>query len=110
MDGRAALVGKVFELRFDAVDATPDLHEMGPVEAKVEAVALEGSPPTPRITAKVLSPSLMRGLRVTASLRYEGETLEMALGGKPVGATVAFEDRGGRAVGGGLGTLAFKRA
>ena len=109
MDALAAIVGKTVELRFESVDATPDLHEFGAITARVTKATPEGSPPAPRIEAAILSPALMRGLVAKASLRYEGETLEAALQGTAVGVTVTFEDKGGRAVAGGLGTLAFKR-
>jgi hypothetical protein len=105
---RHPLVGRHFTLRFLEVDATPDLHEQGEIKATVEAVSFEGSPPALRVSARVTGPALMEGLTVVISTRYEGETVEQALGGAPVGVTAFFTDKAGRPVAGGIGEAAFK--
>ncbi len=104
-----ALEGRELELRFGAHDATPDLHEFGAVRARVEEATPEGSPPTPKIKALVLSPPAMEGLTARLRLRYEGETVEQALEGAPVTVSVLLEDAKGRAVGGGLAAMVFTR-
>lgn len=109
MTGRSALEGRLLELSFGEQDATPDLHEAGTIVARVTGVTLEGSPPSPRIQATVEGPDFMEGLRATLGLRYEGETVEQALAGRPVAVTVVFEKRGGTVVGGGLGMMEFRR-
>src|ERR1700675_3950882 len=76
-----AIVGLHIVLGFDAVDATPHLHEQGPITVRVTGVAFEGSPPTEKITALVLSPPEMVGLSVTLETRYEGEPIATALAG-----------------------------
>lgn len=101
------LVGRLLTLTFEAVDATPDLHEMGPVTAKVTAVALEGSPPSEKITASVVGPAAMKGLTVALSARYEGEPFADAEKGAWVTVEAFFTDGGARAVGGGIGSLTF---
>lgn len=107
-DGKS-LVGRELELRFGPHDATPDLHEFGAVRVRVEEAVPEGSPPTPKIKARVLAPGPMAGLSADLRLRYEGETVEQALGGIPVTVSVLLEDAGGRAVGGGLAAMVFAR-
>lgn len=104
-----ALVGRELELRFGADDATPDLHEFGAVRVRVEEAAPEGSPPTPKIKARVLSPRPMEGLSARIGLRYEGETVEQALQGTPITVSVLLEDAEGRAVGGGLAAMVLTR-
>lgn len=108
MEGRA-LVGKVLELHFGPDDATPDLHEFGAVRAQVEEASPEGSPPTPKIRARVLSPPPMAGLAADVRLRYEGETVEQALDGAPVTVSVLLTDAHGRAVGGGLAQMVLEQ-
>jgi hypothetical protein len=92
------------------VDATPDLHEMGAVRARVTAVTLEGSPPSEKIAATVVSPPEMAGLKVALAARYEGEPLAAAEAGAWVTVEAFFTDGAGRAVAGGIGSATFERA
>jgi len=107
MSGPSPLIGRTVTITFEAVDATPDLHEMGPVTARVTAVALEGSPPSEKLTAAVVGPPAMEGLRVALSARYEGEPLAAALKGAWVTVEAFFTDASGRAVAGGIGSATF---
>jgi hypothetical protein len=102
------LVGRTLTLTFEEVDATPDLHEVGPVRARVTAVVLEGSPPSEKIAALVQSPPDMEGLAVALSARYEGEPLAAAEKGAWVTVEAFFTDKGGRAVAGGIGSATFE--
>ncbi len=101
------LVGRQFVLRFGKVDATPDLHEVGPITAQVTAVGLEGSPPSERITARVVAPPAVEKLTVSVAARYESEPIAVALGGAVVTVEAFLTDEGGRAVAGGIATLNF---
>ena len=103
-------MGRTVTLTFEAVDATPDLHEMGPVTAKVTAVALEGSPPSEKLTARVVSPAAMEGLTVALAQRYEGEPVAAAEKGAWVTVEAFFTDAAGKAVAGGLGSMTFAPA
>jgi len=109
LSGVQSLIGRELELRFGPNDATPDLHEFGAVRARVEEAVPEGSPPTPKIKARVLAPGPMAGLSADLRLRYEGETVEQALGGTPVTVSVLLADGQGRAVGGGLAAMVFAK-
>jgi len=51
----------------------------------------------------------MAGLSADLRLRYEGETVEQALGGTPVTVSVLLADGQGRAVGGGLAAMVFAK-
>lgn len=102
------LVGRTLTLTFEGVDATPDLHEVGPVRARVIAVVLEGSPPSENFSALVLSPKDMEGLSVALKARYEGEPMAAAEKGAWVTVEAFFTDQGGRAVAGGIGAATFE--
>jgi hypothetical protein len=100
-------VGRTVTVTFGKADATPDLHEVGPILARVTKVALEGSPPSERITAAVVAPPALEGLTVALALRYEDEPISDAEAGGAVTVEAFITDAGGRAVAGGIGTLRF---
>ena len=97
-------MGRTVTLTFTPEDATPDLHEMGTIHARVTAVALEGSPPSEKVTAQVTAPPAMAGLTVALAARYEGEPIAAAEKGAWVTVEAFFTDKGGRAVAGGIGS------
>ena len=95
---------------FDAVDATPDLPEVGPVEASVQRVEAAAGAAGPRLMCRIASPPELRGFTLRAELRYEEETFALAATGRAVTVNASIEDMGDRAIAGGIATMVIMKA
>lgn len=100
-----ALTGRRARFVFDALDATPDLPEVGPLDARVERLEESATAGNPRLVCRIESPQELKGYLVQAEVRYEEETLALAASGRAVTVNAFIEDREKRAIAGGIATM-----
>lgn len=104
------LVGRRILLVFDAMDATPDLGDFGPLGARVTGVEDDPSMGAPWTAAQIDDPPELVGLTVLVQVRYEEESIALAGKGRPVTVNAQIRDTARRVVGGGIATLQFKKS
>jgi len=104
------LAGRRARFVFDAVDATPDLPDVGPVEARVERLEESATAGNPRLVCKIEAPPELKGFFLRAEMRYEEESLTHAASGRPVTVNASIEDKEKRVIAGGIATMVVARA